>query len=128
MFMDDQTNAQIAPSGLFRDSGPNLSSGYTINCNNPLLSPSQAQALCPGAVITPGAPGGSYDNLQIIGYRFASVPRNSDITHTDYKVDVGLRGDLGSGWSYDVYAQLGVTRARRRTSPATPRSTRCRTR
>ena len=110
MFMDDQTNAQIAPSGLFRNSGPNLSDGYTINCNNPLMSLSQAQALCPGAVITPGAPGGAYDNLQSIGYRFASVPRNSDITHTDYKVDVGLRGDLGSGWSYDVYAQLGVTR------------------
>jgi iron complex outermembrane receptor protein len=110
MFMDDQTNAQIAPSGLFRNSGPNLSTGYTINCNNPLLSASQAAALCPGAVITPGAPGGSYDNLQSIGYRFASVPRNSDITHTDYKVDVGLRGDLGDGWSYDGYLQLGIAR------------------
>ena len=110
MFMDDQTNAQIAPSGLFRGSGPNLSSGYTINCNNPLLSLSQAQTLCPGAVITPGAPGGSFDNLQSIGYRFASVPRNSDITHTDYKIDIGLRGDLGNGWSYDGYLQLGVAR------------------
>jgi iron complex outermembrane receptor protein len=110
MFTDDQTNAQIAPSGLFRNSGPNLSTGYTINCNNPLLSASQGAALCPGAVITPGAPGGSYDNLQSIGYRFASVPRNSDITHTDYKVDVGLRGDLGDGWSYDGYLQLGIAR------------------
>ncbi len=38
------------------------------------------------------------------------MPRNSDITHTDYKIDVGLRGDLGSGWSYDAYLQLGVAR------------------
>jgi outer membrane receptor protein involved in Fe transport len=110
MFMDDQTNAQIAPSGLFRGSGPNLASGYTINCNNPLMSLSQAETLCPGATITPGAPGGSYDNLQSIGYRFASVPRNSDLNHTDYKIDVGFRGDLGAGWSYDAYLQLGVAR------------------
>jgi iron complex outermembrane receptor protein len=119
MFMDDQTNAQIAPSGLFRNSGPNLTSGYTINCNNPLLSPAQAASLCPAAAllpstdplaIHPGAKGGSLDTLQSIGYRFASVPRNSDITHTDYKVDVGLRGDLGDGWSYDGYLQLGIAR------------------
>ena len=110
MFMDDQTNAQIAPSGLFRGSGPNLTSGYTINCNNPLMSASQAAALCPGATITPGAAGGSLDTLQSIGYRFASVPRNADINHTDYKIDVGLRGDLGDGWTYDGYLQLGVAR------------------
>ena len=115
MFMDDQTNAQIAPSGLFRDSGPNLSAGYTLNCNNPLMSLSQATSLGCGSgpfaqAVVPGAPGGQMLDGQSIGYRFASVPRNSDITHTDYKVDVGLRGDLGSGWSYDAYLQLGVAR------------------
>ncbi len=116
MFMDDQTNAQIAPSGLFRNSGPNLASGYTINCNNPLMGTAldfhgltQAQELgCVNPV--PGAPGGQYVNLQSIGYRFAAVPRVSDINHTDYKVSVGLKGDLGSGWSYDAYMQLGVAR------------------
>ena len=110
MFTDDQTNAQIAPSGLFRNAGPNLSTGYTINCNNPLLGPTQAAAICPGVVITPGAAGGTLKTLQSIGYRFGNVPRNSDFTHTDYKVDVGLRGDLGSGWNYDAYLQLGVAR------------------
>ena len=110
MFTDDQTNAQIAPSGLFRNAGPNLSTGFTINCNNPLLGPTQAAALCPGAVITPGAAGGAAKTLQSIGYRFAAVPRNSDFTHTDYKVDVGLRGDLGAGWTYDAYMQLGIAR------------------
>ena len=129
MFADDQTNAQIAPSGLFRNSGPNLSSGYTINCNNPFFGTTpvtvtardpdgisrsttyagQAQSLgCLAPV--PGAAGGQLINLQSIGYRFASVPRNDDITHTDYKVDVGLRGDLGDGWSYDGYLQLGIAR------------------
>ena len=41
------------------------------------------------------------------------MPRDRVVTHTDYKVDVGLRGDLGSGWTYDVYAQLGVARLQR---------------
>ncbi len=116
MFMDDQTNAQIAPSGLFRNSGPNLATGYTINCNNPLMGTTpdfhgltQAQELgCTNPV--PGATGGQYVQLQSIGYRFAAVPRVSDINHTDYKIDVGLKGDLGSGWSYDAFLQLGVAR------------------
>ena len=107
MFMDDETNAQIAPSGLFRDSGPNLSDGYTINCNNPYLGASQVAALCPGVAVTPGAPGGSYDNLQSIGYRFGNDPRNTDFHHTDYKIDLGFRGDLPQGWHYDVYGQFG---------------------
>ena len=110
MFMDDETNAQIAPSGLFRSSGPNLSLGYTFNCNNPLLSAQQAAELCPGATVTPGAAGGSLDNLQSIGYRFASVPRNTDFTHDDFKFDLGFRGDLSDAWHYDVYGQFGEVR------------------
>ena len=110
MFMDDDTNAQIAPSGLFRSSGPNLSLGYTFNCNNPFLSAQQSAALCPGAAVTAGAAGGATDNLQSIGYRFASVPRNTDFTHEDFKFDLGFRGDLGQGWHYDLYGQFGETR------------------
>jgi outer membrane receptor protein involved in Fe transport len=107
MFLDDHTPAQIAPSGLFRGSGPNLASGYTFNCNNPLMSLAQAQALCPGATINPGAPGGQLIT-QSIGYRFQGQPRISDIRHTDYKIDVGMRGDLGDGWHYDAYLQYGT--------------------
>lgn len=107
MFMNDSTVEQIAPSGLFRDSGPNLSDGFTINCNNPFLSAQQAAALCPGAAITPGAPGGSYDTLQSIGYRFATQPRDEAFRHNDYKADVGIRGDIWDGWHYDIYGQYG---------------------
>ena len=110
MFMDDETNAQIAPSGLFRGSGPNLTGGYTINCNNPFLSAQQSSALCPGVAVTPGAAGGSDDNLQSIGYRFSSVPRNTDFTHQEFKFDLGFRGDLSDNWHYDVYGQFGETR------------------
>lgn len=108
MFMRDQTDAQIAPSGFFSGVGPNLATGYTFNCNNPLIGPTQAAALCPGSVITPGAPGGDTVTSSI-RYRFASAPRNSEITHTDYKIDIGARGDLGQGWHYDAYLQYGTS-------------------
>ena len=103
MFTDDQSIAQIAPSGLFRGTGANGSATYGVNCNNPLLSASQATALC-------GARAGTSTVTQLdIGYRFAGLPRQDDLRHTNYKIDLGVRGDLGSGWNYDVYAQYGTT-------------------
>jgi hypothetical protein len=39
MFMDDQTLAQIAPSGDFGNT-------LTINCDNPLMSAAQRTAIC----------------------------------------------------------------------------------
>ena len=44
MFMDNRTNSQIAPSGVF-GLGVNGSSGG-VNCNNPFLSAQQVQYLC----------------------------------------------------------------------------------
>lgn len=108
MFMDDNTNAQIAPSGFFALTGPNLASGFTFNCNNPLISVAQAAALCPGSIITPGRAGGDTVTTSI-RYRFATVPRNTNFRHTDYKFDIGLRGDLGPAWHYDAYLQYGTS-------------------
>ena len=34
-------------------------------------------------------------------------PRVADIEHMDYRAVIGAKGDLGSGWSYDVSAQYG---------------------
>src|SRR3546814_18463952 len=39
MFMDDRTLAQIAPSGIFFNTG-------FINCDNPLLSAQQVYVIC----------------------------------------------------------------------------------
>ena len=107
MFTDDDTNAQIAPSGFFRSSGPNLATGYTFNCNNPLISAAEVAVLCPGVAVTPGAAGGT-NVTSSIGYRFATVPRNSEIRHTSYKFDIGARGDFAEGWHYDAYIQYGT--------------------
>lgn len=92
MFMHDETVAQIAPSGLFGDQ-------YNINCNNPLMDSATATALC-------GAAAGTSQTVSVaLGSRFTAAPRQYDMTHTDYRYVIGVRGDLGSGWSYDVSGQ-----------------------
>jgi iron complex outermembrane recepter protein len=35
--------------------------------------------------------------------------RIDDLRHTAYRMKVGAKGDLGGGWSYDAYAQYGLT-------------------
>jgi iron complex outermembrane receptor protein len=102
MFMDDETNAQIAPSG-------NFFQAQTINCNNPLLSASQLNSLC-----TSNGLGLDDDFTVLIGRRNTEGGgRNDDITHTSYRILVGAKGDLSSAWAYEVYAQYGRTRTER---------------
>jgi iron complex outermembrane receptor protein len=104
MFSDDDSFGQLGPSGLFLGSPT-----FQINCNNPLMSAAQQTQLC-------GADAGTAAlTSQEIGYRFSDVsgqalPRVFDFNHLAYKVDVGLKGDIGQGWSYDVYGQFGYTR------------------
>ena len=98
MFMDDHTVAQIAGSGSFY--GDNV---YTIPCNDPLLNAAQANTLCgPEA----GVAGDTASAL--IGRRdVEGTGRTSDLTHMDYRIVFGAKGDLGSGWSYDISMQYG---------------------
>lgn len=98
MFMRDITRAQIAPGGIVGNRT------YTINCDNPLLSASQATALC-------GANAGSATavwsgtiakRVEVAGY-----PRYYGITHDQYRAVAGARGTFAPGWTYDVYGQYG---------------------
>ena len=41
--------------------------------------------------------------------------RIADLRHTAYRMQIGARGDLGDAWTYDVYAQYGVTVATQNT-------------
>ena len=95
MFMDDQTNSQVAPSALFQ--GYN----YSINCNNPLMSTQQASLLC-------GAAAGTSATQDVyIGYRPVAAPaqpRRDDLRHTDYRVTGGVRGEIARGIRYDANA------------------------
>ncbi|HEX4741090.1 MAG TPA: TonB-dependent receptor plug domain-containing protein, partial [Caulobacteraceae bacterium] len=108
MFMDDFTQAQIAQSGDF---------GFTaaIPCTDPLLSPAERTAICvaPGYTtaanptgVTPANPaGGVAANDLILRRNIEGGPRVADLRHTDYRAQVGLKGDLGANWHFDVYAQ-----------------------
>jgi len=103
MFADDHTVAQIAPSGLFAGAGPGGLSYYQVNCNNPLMTGAQQTQFCGTLAGTP-----ALANAQI-GFRFAGFNRQDDLRHTNYKLDVGARGEIAPGWSYDAYLQYGTS-------------------
>jgi outer membrane receptor protein involved in Fe transport len=98
MFMDDHTFSQAAPSAYFQGTI------YPINCDNPLVSAQQRTLMC-------GANAGTPTNVNtFIGYRFdAENPRRDDLRHTDYRMNLGVRGEITEGWSYDfsaLYSQM----------------------
>lgn len=95
MFMDDHTRAQIAPSGAF------FGTDFFINCNNALMSAAQQTSLC-------GANAGTATMQSVyVGRRnVEGAGRVDDLRHTDYRIVVGMKGDIGSAWSYDMYGQF----------------------
>lgn len=89
MYMNDHTFSQAAPSALFQGTT------FTINCDNPFLSASQATTLC-------GTGAGTAQTQDtFIGYRL-SVPRRDDLRHEDFRYTAGVRGDIAEGISYDL--------------------------
>jgi len=129
MFMDDQTIAQIAPSGDFGNT-------LTINCDNPLMTTAQRSQLCAPANLINGFIGNfptaanagyspntgnpainfvdpfdghTYNKgfMQLLRRNVEGGPRINDLQHTAYRAVLGTKGDLGSAWSYDAYYQYG---------------------
>ena len=131
MFADDHTVAQIAPSGAFYSSGPTnfpgtQSPGFlNVNCANPLMTAQENTLLCgslPGDsfVADPRYAAGGYfggqgnitagQALTYVGRRdIEGGNRQDDLRHTSYRMKLGMKGDLGNGWTYDVYGQYGLT-------------------
>lgn len=127
MFMDDQSVAQIAPSGNFANT-------QVVNCDNPLMSAAQLAVICDADNLINGylgtfplattasynpnpgdAPLDFYDALgntynqgffQLLRRNVEGGPRRSNLGHTTYRVVLGSRGDLGETWSYDAYYQF----------------------
>jgi outer membrane receptor protein involved in Fe transport len=98
MFMDDHTVAAVAPSGAFNGTS------YTVPCNDPLLSTAEATALCGAAAGTTAEGTATLAHRNVEG-----GPRISDIEHQDYRIVLGMKGDLVDGWTYDMSAQYGRT-------------------
>lgn len=108
MFSDDHTEAQIAPSGLFLGSG-GIGGFVEVNCSNPLMTSQERALLCgsDGTGSSNLVPG---ESLLLIGRRAIETgPRVDDLRHAAYRMQLGIKGDLGSGWSYNVYGQYGLT-------------------
>jgi len=113
MFMNDHSDAQIAPSGNFNNT-------TYLNCDNPLLSPQQLSVVCqPGFLNTDpglrpinpitGLP--SDTAFALIGRRnIEGGGRDDDLEHTSWRIVGGVKGDLLKGVSYDAYYQFGTTR------------------
>ena len=102
MFMDDQSNAQIAPSGAFFVTN-------TISCDNPFMSAQQAATINGlGYACVPGA--GDVVPWYIGRRNVEGGFRNDDLGHTAYRSLVGIRGDITDDWSYDVFANFARTK------------------
>ena len=99
MFMDDRTNAVIAPSGAFFGND-----AYVIQRDSPLLSEQQRTTLFANE------PMDATSTTALIGRRnIEGGPRDSDLRHTSYRILAGMKGDVVGDWSYDASYQFGKT-------------------
>lgn len=89
MFMDNKTDAQIAPSGSF-------GSTSLINCDNPMLSAQQRSILCGTAT------DGDVDMI-LFRRNVEGGGRTDKLTHVNWRVLGGIRGEINPTWRYDVY-------------------------
>jgi outer membrane receptor protein involved in Fe transport len=105
--MDDQTDAQIAPSGSF-------GSTLYINCDNPMMSAQMKQIVCTDNGYGPGVlgPDGveNHAGLQVFRRNVEGGGRQDLLSHQSIRLTGGLKGDLGAGWSYDLSGLYAHTR------------------
>jgi iron complex outermembrane recepter protein len=108
-WMDDRTQAVVAPSGVFQSSYPfTPDNNELINCSNPLLSPQQQSLICTPAQIAgdtanPGSKGNSAD-VDIGRRNIEGGGRTSIYEHQNFRLVVGTKGDVIDGWTYDLYS------------------------
>jgi iron complex outermembrane receptor protein len=109
MMMSDHTHAQIAPSGAFLASGLGVNSvtgnpdgGWTVNCDNPLLSPQEQSTICQGA--TTGNASIFFGRRNVEGGN-----RSDDLTHTSFRMVIGSKGNINDNLTYNTYIQEGMT-------------------
>lgn len=73
------------------------STPYTVNCNNPFLSASQAQTIC-GTAAGTATPA----NIEL-RYRYSGIPDQEDrYVNQGARISGGVRGAIAEGWNYDV--------------------------
>ncbi|HXY76889.1 MAG TPA: TonB-dependent receptor [Steroidobacteraceae bacterium] len=127
MFMDDQTQGNYGPAGMFFGSGPSISPAngqrdgtWTVNCGigaygnagmNPYLTASEFNTLC-----APGSPYPQYrlpnGDIQLVMARrnVEGGPREDQYTHTTWRGVFGLKGEISADWNYDTSLTYSVVR------------------
>ncbi|HEY6661781.1 MAG TPA: TonB-dependent receptor [Sphingomicrobium sp.] len=103
MFMDDHSDAQIAPSGDFTNTN-------TLNCDNPLLSTQQFNTICVPGNTTVDAQGVTRATVYVARRNVEGGGRDDDLEHSAWRIVGGVKGDLLKGLSYDAYYQFGTSR------------------
>jgi iron complex outermembrane receptor protein len=103
MFSDYSSVAQIAPSGSFFSTGD-------INCDSPLLSAQQSAAIgCTAGDILAGTRVPMY----IARRNVEGGGRQDSLNYTSYRGVAGVRGEITTGWNYDIAAQFSRVRLAR---------------
>lgn len=106
MFARNTSHAQYGPSGDFFGL-------QNIKCNNPLLTTEEATALCnPTTLAQNSAAYGQKDNsvnLYIARRNIEGGGRIDNYTSDSIRQVVGVKGAFAEAWSYDAYAQVGIT-------------------
>jgi outer membrane receptor protein involved in Fe transport len=99
MYSDTKVNTVIA-------SAPTSFFTFNVNADNPFLS-AQEKDLLFG---TPTPPAGTADAQIYLAKRLTDFgPRKTEFDFNSFEMVAGAKGDLGSGWNYDVSAQYGQT-------------------
>src|SRR6185503_5973981 len=112
MFMEDNSTAQIAPGGIFAQSGPGPGGAFFVNCNNPLISQQELTFSTPTspAICTPAqVASGAQVPLLIARRNTEGGGRLTIFDHQEQRYVVGLKGQLWGDWVYDGYIQYGKT-------------------
>jgi iron complex outermembrane receptor protein len=102
MFSRNETSAQIAPSGDFFQNS-------FIPCNDPLLTAEEQATICSPANIAAQTPPGGTPVTGIntyIGRRnVEGGGRVATFRSDNFRLVVGVKGDINDAWTYDAYAQ-----------------------
>lgn len=98
LYMKDATYSQFYPYINVADVP---TGGLQINCSNPFLSASQAARLCGAAAGTD----------QLVSTQYTAIldgagsrPLRAEAINQDYRISIGLRGEVLDHWRYDLTA------------------------
>jgi len=100
MYMNNYTDAQIAPSG-------NFNSYIQINCDNPMLSEQQHDLIC----VQGGYANDETADMWILRRNVEGAPRSNALGHSNIRMLGGVRGEISDEWNYDFYYMHGQSNA-----------------